>query len=68
MRKRLEQSELARTLGEFAVVELEDASLKDVWGGEDNCGCHGGECNKVEGCGTDVNTVAGCACTEIDAG
>ena len=65
MKKRIERNELARTLGGFAVVELDDASLEDIWGGEeDNCGCHGGECNEVEGCGTDINTVAGCACPQ----
>ena len=43
-----------QSLGEFEVVELDDTSLEQVWGG-DNCGCHGGECNQTLGCGPDID-------------
>ena len=65
MKKKSERRTQVKTLGRFEVVELEDACLADVRG-DGNCGCYGGECNEVEGCGTDVNTVAGCAC-KIDS-
>jgi len=52
----MKKDETLQSLGEFKVVELDDASLEQVWGGEEeNCGCHGGECNQTLGCGPDID-------------
>lgn len=64
MKKKRNVHELIGAEDEFSVVELEDETLENVYGGEHNCGCaDGGNC-VCHGC--DLNFIEGCGSTEIE--
>lgn len=49
---------------EFSIVELEEDTLENVYGGDHNCGCTDGANCVCYDC--DLNLIRGCQGTEIE--